>query len=262
MKAITSFMAVLISSTILSASPNVGQQFLSKTKQEKVAIEYKFIQSVIPNTKFEKYKKSFIDGFYDVYLKNGQIIYVNPYKDIVFFGEIYNKAGFNYTASQREKWEDELAQEQIKKTSVKKLMNGTLKINYNGGSKNDIAFVMFTDPLCPFCQKAEKFLATKAATVYYNFLPLPMHKDADKVAMQILSSEKPKQVMANLLKEKLPNNTIKKDAKSQLSKMMKKAQDNKINSTPIIFVINKQAKKVIKIIKGANIELIASYIKD
>ena len=73
-------------------------------------------------TKFKKYKKSFIDGFYDVYLENGQILYVNPYKDIISFGEIVNKNGFNYTASQRQRWQSELMQEQIKKTSVSKII--------------------------------------------------------------------------------------------------------------------------------------------
>ena len=64
---------------------------------QQVNYEYEMIRQVIPNTKIKKYKKSIIDGFYNIYLENGQIIYVNPFKSLILFGEIWNSSGNSLT---------------------------------------------------------------------------------------------------------------------------------------------------------------------
>ena len=71
---------------------------------QQVNYEYEMIRQVIPNTKIKKYKKSIIDGFYNIYLENGQIIYVNPFKSLILFGEIWNSSGNSLTASERDSW--------------------------------------------------------------------------------------------------------------------------------------------------------------
>ena len=48
------------------------------------------------------------DGFYNIYLENGQIIYVNPFKSLILFGEIWNSSGNSLTASERDNWQKEL----------------------------------------------------------------------------------------------------------------------------------------------------------
>ena len=42
------------------------------------------------------------------YLENGQIIYVNPFKSLILFGEIWNSSGNSLTASERDNWQKEL----------------------------------------------------------------------------------------------------------------------------------------------------------
>ncbi len=76
---------------------------------QQVNYEYEMIRQVIPNTKIKKYKKSIIDGFYNIYLENGQIIYVNPFKSLILFGEIWNSSGNSLTASERDSWQKELS---------------------------------------------------------------------------------------------------------------------------------------------------------
>ena len=49
-----------------------------------------------------------MDGFYNIYLENGQIIYVNPFKNLILFGEIWNSSGNSLTSSEREQWQKEL----------------------------------------------------------------------------------------------------------------------------------------------------------
>ena len=70
--------------------------------------EFEMIKQVIPGTKIKKYKKSIIDGFYNIYLENGQVIYVNPFKSLILFGEIWNSSGNSLTSSERDSWQKEL----------------------------------------------------------------------------------------------------------------------------------------------------------
>ena len=53
--------------------------------QEQIDYEYQMIQKVIPKSKIAKYKKSVIEGFYNVYFENGQIVYVNPFKNLILY---------------------------------------------------------------------------------------------------------------------------------------------------------------------------------
>ena len=77
-------------------------------EQKQIDYEYQMIQKVIPKSKIAKYKKSVIEGFYNVYFENGQIVYVNPFKNLILFGEIWNSTGSSLTATEREQWQKEI----------------------------------------------------------------------------------------------------------------------------------------------------------
>jgi thiol:disulfide interchange protein DsbC len=127
----------------------------------------------------------------------------------------------------------------------------------NGKSKYD--FVIFTDPECPFCKKAEDFFATKDVRLYINFLPLEMHPNARNMSLQILSSSDPKSTAQKIKNFEPVDVEITDVAKNKLSKMESLAHDLKITGTPKIFVIDNDKKKIIDVINGANIPQIEKY---
>ena len=44
-----------------------------------------------------------------MYFENGQIVYVNPFKNLILFGEIWNSTGSSLTATEREQWQKEIS---------------------------------------------------------------------------------------------------------------------------------------------------------
>ncbi|MAC85093.1 MAG: hypothetical protein CL624_13265 [Arcobacter sp.] len=147
--------------------------------------EFELIKEVIPNTKIKKYKKSMIDGFYNVYFENGQIIYVNPYKKIILFGEIWNSSGLSLTNADREKWKKELKGEGItvskedsviaelkKNDEVHKEWNKILVKNgvkYGKGGNQKYKVIIIESPTCPYCKELNKYLTEFDNTRYMYY---------------------------------------------------------------------------------------------
>lgn len=101
----------LLTSTLLHANENVKKDLNSNSG---VNYELQLISSVIPNTAISKYELSEIQGFYKVYLDNGNIFYVNPFSKLLVFGEIWTNGGFSITQNDRSKWQSELSQTILK----------------------------------------------------------------------------------------------------------------------------------------------------
>ncbi len=246
-------------STILALSLNAKESTTDGLLQNKNDIEKSYVQSVIPNTLFSKYEKSKeLEGYYKVYLDNGQMLYVSPFKNLIIFGEIWTASGQSLTQNDVKNWQEHLQNEQIKSISLEQLTKNALEMHFgNGKSKYD--FVIFTDPECPFCKKVEDFFATKDVTTYMNFLPLEMHPNARNMSLQILSSRDPKSTALKIKNFESIDVEITEEAQNKLSKMESLAQDLKITGTPKIFVIDNDKKKIIDVINGANIPQIEKY---
>jgi thiol:disulfide interchange protein DsbC len=224
-------------------------------------LEMAFIQSVMPSTKIEKYRKSMIDGFYEVFFENGQIVYVNPYKEVIFFGEIMNKNGYSFTANNRTKWQEELTNKAMKNTPVDKLLKPAKKVTFNKGSQNDYSFVLFTDPECPYCKTVEKFFSENDTTVHYNFTPLPFHKNAKEWSEIALSSKDFKKTLEDIHAGNVPNTTITDGAKKQLADMEALGKELKVMGTPKIYVIDEKKSEIVQIVDGANIPKLKEFLK-
>lgn len=223
--------------------------------------EKSLVQSVIPKTKIEKIKHSYMDGLYEVYLKNGNIIYVYPYKRLIFFGEIYTNTGINLTSQNRQKWQDIVNKQKLKNLSAKELLQDSFKIDFGSGSKR-YTFILFTDPECPFCRKVDKYIEDKNVTFYINYMPLYFHKNAKKWALQILSSKNKKEAIKKIEKtNKDLNVTITNKAKEQLQNTQNLAKKLNIKGTPTIFVIDTKKNKIVDFINGANMTEIEKWLK-
>jgi len=133
-----------------------------------------------PNLHVGEIRLSAIPGLYELEV-GADILYFFPEKELVVFGEIWTKEGKSLTAERRE----ELA--------AKRFANIPLDKGIKIGSGHTIV-IEFTDPDCPYCRKASAYLEKRSDTTrYVYFLPLPMHKDAEKHARYILcSSDKAK----------------------------------------------------------------------
>lgn len=242
-----SFLSIALSSILMAE--------LSLTERQ----EKSLVKTIMPSTKIEKVDRAVIDGFYKAYLKNGNILYVNPYNRAIFIGDIYTAGGINVSAQEREEWKNELNKAILKSLNAKKLTEHSEKIIFGKGSK-DYQFVIFTDPECPFCNQVEKFLSENNATIYANFYPLSFHQNAKKWSLEILSSKDHKEAMLKIQKtQKDLGVEITKEAEEQLTKMMSLGETLEIQGTPKIYVIS--GDKVVDIIEGANIPKLEKYLK-
>lgn len=228
----------------------------------KVDAQKALIQNVIPNSKFIKYEKAVeLDGFYRVYFDNGQLLYINPLNETIVFGEVWSKEGKSYTTHFLQKWKEELAKNELKNLSIDKLLKPAKKAIFNKGTQNNYSFVLFTDPECPFCKTVEKFFSQNNTTVYYNFTPLPFHKNAKEWSEIALSSKDFKQALNDIHSGNIPTVELTDAAKKQLEEMEILAKELKVAGTPKIYVIDEKEQKIVDVVNGADIPKLEKYIK-
>ncbi|MCT7592422.1 DsbC family protein [Aliarcobacter butzleri] len=248
------FLGLVVASTLLLANSD-----------SKVDYELQLLNSVIPNTKISRYEPSEIQGFYKVYLDNGNLFYVNPFNKLLVFGEIWTNKGFSITQNDKSQWQEELSKtvlEDINKDfKVEDLTKVGKKITYGKGS-NKYDFLIFTDPECPYCKIAEEYFEKQNVDLYVVFKPFSFHKNARNWSLISLSSKDIKSTMQEIREGNIPDIKITENAKKELQNMEELANKLKVNGTPKIIVIDKKANKVIDTIDGANIEAIEKYQKE
>ncbi len=231
----------------------------AETQNNTQTIEEK-IKSILPNAPISKIEASGVTNLYTIYLPNGQLLYVAPKEELIIAGEIFKPNGYSLTQQDQKAWQQELEAKQIANLTVKQLVDDSLKVDFGTGSKN-FEFVIFTDPECPYCKKAEAEFEAQNATVYYNFMPLSFHKNATPWSLDILSSKNPLNTIHDIKNGKETKIEHSKEAQLQLDKMIAKAESLGITGTPKLFVIDKKQKKVIDVINGADIPKIKKYLE-
>ncbi|EAL2751262.1 DsbC family protein, partial [Campylobacter jejuni] len=92
--------------------------------------EESLVKGVIPSTKIAKVERSQIDGFYKAYLDNGNILYVNPFKRVIFIGELYTNTGVSLTANDRDAWQSEVSAKQAKDLNLKEVTQYAKKVDF------------------------------------------------------------------------------------------------------------------------------------
>lgn len=163
-------------------------------------------------------------------------------------------------AQQKEMEKQKIEQQKVLDSmSPLELTKEALKLEFGKGS-SQYEFVVFTDPECPYCKRAEDVIVKKDVTVYINYMPLEFHKNAREWSLDILSSTDPKQVLADIKTGKEVKIKHTKEAKAQLAKMEALAKKMNVTGTPKLFVIDKTANKIVDVINGANIPQIEKYL--
>ncbi|MDX9814707.1 MAG: DsbC family protein [Sulfurimonadaceae bacterium] len=228
-------------------------------------IELQFVNKVIPGTKISKYAPAEVQGFYKVFMENGNIIYVNPVNELVLLGEIWTSKGFSITANDKQAWQQELNKGLLKQITdtynTEELLAPSKKVVYGKGSTK-YEFVLFTDPECPYCKQVEAFLETKDTTVHFVLTPLSFHQNAEEWSLKALSSKNFKEAIGGIKDGKIPDVAITKEAKEALAKMKKLGETLKVDGTPALFVLDKTSNSIVDVINGANIPAITKFIED
>lgn len=246
-------------SSLLLANDTTTQ--INTNQVNTIDAERAYIQSVLPSTKFSKYEKSReLEGYYKVYMDNGEMIFVSPFKGLMIFGaDIWTKTGISLTQTDMQRWQQELSEKQLLNLSPEILTKDSLKIIYGKGSSR-YEFVIFTDPECPYCKTAEGAFVNKDVTVHFNFIPLDFHKNAKAWSLDILSSSEPKKTAEQIKAGKTAKVKHTKEAEAQLGKMIALAKELNITGTPKLFVIDTKENIVIESINGANIPQIEKFL--
>ncbi len=221
----------------------------------------KSIQAVIPGTTISKIERAEIDGLYKAYMPNGDLLYIEPNKKLIFFGQIWTNTGVSLTQNDTARWQEELSNQQLKNITTTDLTKDSLKIEFGKGSQK-YEFVIFTDPECPYCKKAEEVFNNQDVTVHFNFMPLDFHKHAKDWSLDVLSSKEPAKTLEDIKAGKDVKIKHTQQAEAQLEKMMTLAKSLNITGTPKLFVIDKNENKIIDVINGANIPQIQKYVKN
>lgn len=244
----------------LSLMANDNQQAAQQLNEKD--LERQYIQSVLPSTNFTKYEKSReLEGYYKIYMDNGEMFFVSPFKGLVIFGaDIWTRNGQSLTQKDMQRWQQELQEKQLVNLSPDKLTKDALEVKFGKGS-SQYDFVIFTDPECPYCKKAEDTFKNKDVTVYVNFMPLDFHKNAKRWSLDVLSSKEPLKTLEDIKSGKEPKLSHTKQAEEQLSKMEALGKELNITGTPKLFVIDKKENKIVDVINGANIPQIEKYLK-
>lgn len=218
----TKIVASVVASILIISNLNAIEQpvaLIPPPNQQQINHEYELIKQVIPNTKIRKYKKSIIDGFYNIYLENGEIIYVNPFKNLILFGEIWNPSGNSLTATEREQWQKELngggesltkedrVISELKKGTAenkawnKELVNQGIKDGKGGNKKYRV--VVIESPTCPHCRELNQYLSTFDNTTYRYYSNEAQTKSLYKDKYGIAEPDKKIQEQSNLIAEKI-----------------------------------------------------------
>ena len=218
----TKIVASVVASILIISNLNAIEQpvaLIPPPNQQQVNHEYELIKQVIPNTKIRKYKKSIIEGFYNIYLENGEIIYVNPFKNLILFGEIWNPSGNSITATEREQWqkelngggesltkEDRVISELKKGTAENKAWNKELVkqgIKDGKGGNKKYRVVVIESPTCPHCRELNQYLSTFDNTTYRYYSNEAQTKSLYKDKYGIAEPDKKIQEQGNLIAEKI-----------------------------------------------------------
>ena len=199
-----------------------------------------------PNVVYQSIQPSCINGIYELEMKDGRIIYYVPATGNVILGHIMAKDGKDLTHER---------QAEIMSRKVKDIpLEQGLKI---GNGRHTV--IEFTDPDCPYCREASKFLSTQTdVTRYIFFMPLESHPDAAPKVRYIFCAKDKAKAYEEAMTGKLDEMKFAVCADEKIDKMMNNQKEIAmkigINSTPTFFING-------TLVRGADVEAMSKLLK-
>jgi len=171
--------------------------------------EFDLVQSIIPNTKIQKIKHSPLDGVYEAYFKDGNLMYIAPSKRLIIMGEIYTNTGISLTQKNIQIYkknndiktplEQSIESLKIKSDENKKYFQELVKngIKVSSTKKDKYTFILIKSPTCPHCIELDKYLKTIPNTTYRYYAPVPQ---SEKLYSEKYKIKKPKEKLEKQMK--------------------------------------------------------------
>lgn len=213
-------------------------------------------KKVLPGTNIDKVEHFAPLNLCAVYVEKGQgAVYLSPNGEYIIGGKIFTKDGKAITDIALGKIQQEASANELKSLVPSELIKDAKKVIHGNSGKghNQYAFIVFTDPECPYCTRLEHYLKDKDIEVYYNFLPLAFHRSAEQWSLEILSAKDTKKAMSDIFNnQKSIGVKINDNAKSTLKNMTDLAKKLGISGTPNIYVLDKRQNRIVDIVRGAN----------
>lgn len=213
-------------------------------------------KKVLPGTNIDKVEHFAPLNLCAVYVEKGRgAVYLSPNGEYIISGKIFTKDGKAITDIALGKIQQEASANELKSLVPSELTKNAKKVIHGNSGKghNQYAFIIFTDPECPYCTRLEHYLKDKDVEAYYNFLPLAFHKSAEQWSLEILSAKDTKKAMSDIFNnQKSIGVKINDNAKSTLKNMTDLAKKLGISGTPNIYVLDKRQNRIVDIVRGAN----------
>lgn len=203
------------------------------------------LRKINPAAPVDAVSKTDIDDIYEVVV-NSQVIYFHLKTKTLFFGELVRDKK-SLTAERKNQIQTLLAQALP--------LDKALKI---GSGPNTV--VVFNDPDCPFCRKADAWLKNRQDITLYVFLyPLPMHNEAPKRSRNILCAQNPAETYRETMAGKWDKNFTlpagcEEKVNAVLDEHIKWGQKLGVTGTPAFWVNGVG-------VAGADMERIESILK-
>jgi thiol:disulfide interchange protein DsbC len=199
-----------------------------------------------PRIKADSVKPSSVKGIYEV-VSGDRIFYYMPDSEILIVGDLVDKTGRSLTQERQ----GEMMAEKVKAVPLEK----ALKI---GAGKNTV--IEFTDPDCPYCRTASKFLDERTdMTRYVFFVPLPSHPKAEPKVKYIFCAEDREKAYHEAMTGKLDDMRFKPCDDPKAAALAKEHGEigNRvgIRATPTFFVNG-------KMVRGANQQQLNQYLDE
>lgn len=206
----------------------------------------KVAKSILPSTEIQKVMPTEMPNVLAVLLANEEIIYIYPPKKLILIGEIYNSDGVSLSDKHLKaigaKPRSDDAQGN-KPLDISPLFEASIHIKDGDGK---YGFIVFTDPDCPFCKQLDQLLSTQNVTVDYIYTPIDsLHPNARAKAVS--------HVMKN---KKMTED----EAKKFIANGEHIATGLGLNGTPQTIIYEKEGKKPINGITGADPRAFAQYL--
>lgn len=205
------------------SSFSIAETELEKA-QEKLAATFSKITVV-------GFKESPIPNVYEVNMGNG-VIYFYPDKELLMFGEIFDKAGENLT------------QLSLQGNAIKLMDSLPMESAIVIGDEDGIPLIEFTDPDCPYCRNYERWLSTisdayKIKRVIY--FDNRIHPQAANKIEHIICSEDKEKAMYEMYHDIVPKDGLIEcdKAASVMADHLKISQSLGVAGTPSFFMNGK-----------------------
>jgi len=219
LKALEMDFSKLVSSTLVIVLAVISSLALASDDSNYIDTAQQKLLRTFSGLTIRSFEPGPIEGLYEIDLGSG-IAYYHSEKELLFFGEIWDKNGISLTA------------QSIAKRNIDTISKIPLDQALVLGEKGP-EIIEFTDPQCPYCKQFNQwFYREKIDAKRYVFFDTRIHPDAQRSVVHIFCSDDQQQAYKDVFSgKKLKWKTCKKGQK-RAEEHLKASIAMGVNGTP------------------------------